>query len=261
MKSNQQDQPAEQPEPHKRSHHGPKAKVGRRPPRHAAHTPRNSWTAASKIYRRRRIAEALAFREQGHLFPQIAKQMKISISTAHDYVIEALTNLVPLESAKAVLALELKRLDALLAGQWAAAIAGDTGATYAALQIVDRRARLLGLYPQTGQLAQVLVQAQASEMGVPEISFEIPSGHGSSQRLSPADVSAPPPASGGPYPWQKALPAPREQYQTPFGVVEVEGDRPAGPRTEVDPGAPRPQGGGGESRRWPSAGKPHGWME
>ena len=37
---------------------GTKAKVGRKPPRHAAHTPRNSWTSPAKLARRKRINEA-----------------------------------------------------------------------------------------------------------------------------------------------------------------------------------------------------------
>ena len=91
---------------------GTKAKVGRKPPRHAAHTPRNSWTAPAKLARRKRITEALAYREQGHPFPAIAKQMKISLSTAHAYVVEGLNADPVRERAGRYLALELTRLDA-----------------------------------------------------------------------------------------------------------------------------------------------------
>lgn len=91
-----------------------KVKVGHKPPRHATHTTKNSWTSPSKIARRKRINEALSYRERGLSFPAIAKQMKISIGTAHDYVVEGMS-MIPLENAKVVLAIELKRLDNLLA--------------------------------------------------------------------------------------------------------------------------------------------------
>jgi hypothetical protein len=83
----------------RRSHHSPKSMVGNnRPPLRARKSVKNSHTSPSKIARWKRINEALAYREQGHSFPVIAKQMKISISTAHAYVVEGL-NLIPLENA------------------------------------------------------------------------------------------------------------------------------------------------------------------
>jgi hypothetical protein len=96
----------------------------------------------------------LAYREQGYPFPAIAKQMKISISTAHAYVVEGL-NLIPLENAKQVLALELKRLDGLLAAHYPNAIEGDVAATNVSLNIIHRRSQLLGLYPEYGKMAAV----------------------------------------------------------------------------------------------------------
>ena len=161
------------------------------------------------------MKEALGFRERGCSFEQIAREMRISISTAHGYIVEAMAA-IPLESAKVVLGIELKRLDALFAGHYEKACKGDVGATYAALQIVDRRARLLGLYPPTGSLAAVLVQAQSGDMGVPSIEFIVPGAPGG-QRVSPADMAAPP---APPFAWQKALPAPdpdRQMFQDVHG--------------------------------------------
>jgi hypothetical protein len=191
---------------------GTKAKVGRKPPRHAAHTPRNSWTSPAKLASRKRINEALAYREQGHSFPAIAKQMKISLSTAHDYVVEGM-NAIPLENARQVLAMELTRLDALLAAHYATALTGDASATALALRVIDQRARLLGLYPEYGKLAAVLVSALPMTEPI-QVEFVVPS-----TAREPADA---PPAP--PYPWQKSLPPPEPMMRDAFGVW-----RPLGP--------------------------------
>jgi hypothetical protein len=244
------DMPIEQP---RKSHHSPKSRIGRS---NRQHSTKGSYTSPRKIHRRKRMAEALGYRERGWTFEKIAQEMKCSMSVAHGYVVEGM-NLVPLESAKVVLGIELKRLDALFAGHFEKACKGDVGATYAALQIVDRRARLLGLYPQHGAMAQILVQAQSGEMQVPSIEFIVPGVPGG-ERVSPADMAAPP---APPFAWQRQLEPPRERYPTPFRTVEVEAEPPRqGPRTELDPGAPRPQGGGGESRLWGRSGKSTDWM-
>lgn len=62
--------------------------------------------------------------------------MKISLSTAHDYVVEGM-NAIPLENARQVLAMELTRLDALLAAHYATALTGDASATALALRVID----------------------------------------------------------------------------------------------------------------------------
>ena len=228
-------------------------------PRHAAHTPRNSWTSASKIYRRKRINECLDYRMRGFSFSRIAKEMRISVSTAHAYCVEGM-DLVPLENGRQLLALELARLDALLNAHYATALTGDAIATGLCLRAIDQRSRLTGLYPEYGRV-NVLVAAQHNGgMGTPTIEFIVPTGAPGGERVSPADMAAPP---APPFAWQRQIEPPKERYSTPFGTIELEADppRPAGPRTELDPGAPRPQGGGGKLRLWGPAGKPHGWME
>jgi hypothetical protein len=91
-------------------------------------------------------------------------------------------------------------------------------------------------------------------MPVPQITFVVP-GHGESE-CKPE----PPPR---PIPGQLALPPPVPHINTPFGRVPWDDDdspRPAGPRTELDPGAPRPRGGGGVSRLWGRSPKGTDWM-
>jgi hypothetical protein len=155
---------------------GTKAKVGRKPPKgHVKHSTKNSWTAPSKIARRKRINEALEFRTQGFSFPRIAKQMKISISTAFDYVVEGM-NLIPLENARQLLGMELERLDAYLVAFHEDAVAGDLHAAEMALKISNHRARLLGLFPESGRMAAVLVAAQNGGIAPPVIEFVVPTG-------------------------------------------------------------------------------------
>jgi hypothetical protein len=91
----------------------------------ASTMPINSHSAPRKIVRKQRIDEALQYRLAGASFPQIAKQMKIAVSTAFSYVAEGM-EAIPLENAKQVLAQELARLDRLFAAHIRAANAGDT---------------------------------------------------------------------------------------------------------------------------------------
>jgi hypothetical protein len=63
---------------------------------------------------------------------------------AHKHVQHALRDML-WEDADKVRTLELARLDAMLAGMWPGAIAGDGHAVDACLKLMDRRARYLGL--------------------------------------------------------------------------------------------------------------------
>jgi hypothetical protein len=193
----------------RRSHHSPKVRIGK-PPLRIRPTPKTSRTSPRTLARRKRINEALEYRQQGATFEQIARQMKVSQSVAHGYVVEGL-NLIPLENAKAVLALELQRLDGLLSAHYSNVVAGDTVATAMTLRILDQRARLLGLYPEYGKTAAVLVSALP--VGEPiQVEFVVPS--------RPEPPHWEPPA--GP----KLLPAPEPMKRDAFGIF-----RPLG-RTE-----------------------------
>jgi hypothetical protein len=125
------------------------------PPVRATASPKNSHTSPRRIAHKRRINEALGYREQGYTFAEIAAEMKVSISVAHNYVVAAM-NAIPLENAKAVLAMELKRLDSLMRAHYLHAAAGDLAATAMVLRVMDQRAKLLGLYPEHGK-TQVLI--------------------------------------------------------------------------------------------------------
>jgi hypothetical protein len=202
----------------RRSHKSPKVKIGRnnKPPQPVTSSTANSWTSPRRLARRRRIDEALGYREQGYGFLEIAREMKVSISTAHAYVVEGL-DLIPLENAKRVLAMELKRLDAVMAAHYGNAVAGDLAATSAVLRVMDQRAKLLGLYPKEGSALIALNggAVNGADGGAPlpvQITFVVPTGRREAQE------DAPPAPEHGPYPWQKALPAPAPLQKDAFGV-------------------------------------------
>jgi hypothetical protein len=89
----------------------------------------------ARIHRRKRIAEALQYREQGYSFAEIAAQMRISASVAHNMVVEGMS-LITAERAENVLKMELARLDSLEAAHFQNAVEyGDLAATYAVLRI------------------------------------------------------------------------------------------------------------------------------
>jgi hypothetical protein len=85
-------------------------------------------------------------RSRGYTFKRIAAELGYSGKQgAHDAVMRALDATLR-EPADELRWLDLKRLDLLWRGFYPRAIAGDHRATNACLQIMDRRARLLGLY-------------------------------------------------------------------------------------------------------------------
>ena len=70
--------------------------------------------------------------------------MGLALSNAHKAVQQAIAD-IPKELAEDVRLLELERLDRMLAGMWPKAIAGDPKAVAAAVKIMDRRAKYLGI--------------------------------------------------------------------------------------------------------------------
>ena len=106
-------------------------------------------TSARAIKRRQRESEVLQYRLIGHSFAAIGKQMNISADTAWRYATAAIARLVPVESAKQVLAGELLKLDAMQTGVYESALHGDTASIDAMLSIIRLRCRLHGLFPDS----------------------------------------------------------------------------------------------------------------
>lgn len=118
----------------------------RRPPRSAAFSVKNSTTSPFQIELQKKRATALQLRMQYFTYEQIAEHMGEAMTTVYDWVREAM-DAIPRDAAQSVLAMELRRLEELQGGVYGSAAEGDIPAIDANLRIMDRRARLLGLYP------------------------------------------------------------------------------------------------------------------
>ena len=91
-----------------------------------------------------RSIKALDLRLAGVSYRQIGEQLDISHTQAERDV-QAMLDEMAQEPAEAVRKAELARLDRLVMAHWPAALRGDHRATATVLQIMDRRARYLGL--------------------------------------------------------------------------------------------------------------------
>jgi hypothetical protein len=107
--------------------------------------PNTSYTSAQTIRRRKRQAECLDYRLQGHSYRVIGEAMHISPSLAHEYVCRALKEFVPPETAQQVLQQELESLSQMQAAIFANAAGGETASIEATLRIMAHRAKLLSL--------------------------------------------------------------------------------------------------------------------
>ena len=103
----------------------PKQKIGTGNKRAVLQKPATSYTSPNAIKLQQRRAAALDYRLQGHAYHRIAKALGCHPSTAHDYVVKALRDMVPRETAEAVLQLEMARLDAMQGAIFANAANGD----------------------------------------------------------------------------------------------------------------------------------------
>jgi hypothetical protein len=128
-----------------------KQKLGTGHRKGAALRPNTSQTSPRMIATRRRQAEALKLRERGLPYAEIGRMLKVNAATAFRHVLQAINDIVPAEVATHTLSLELQRLDALLEKYFPAALDGDQGAAKLVLKIEHQRARLCGLYPDTGK--------------------------------------------------------------------------------------------------------------
>lgn len=108
---------------------------------------RRKAARSSKVVALQRRAQALDLRRKGYSYAQIAAELGVGVATAHKAVQDGCGEIQALarEDADAIVALELDRLDAMLAGVWHKASTGSTPAIRAALQISQRRMKILGL--------------------------------------------------------------------------------------------------------------------
>jgi len=114
----------------------------------AIQRPNTSNTSPASIKLQKRRAQALELRERDHSYRAIAQELKCAPQTVLNYVVEAMRQTIPKESAHQVLILETRRFDAMLAKFYPRALRGDKAAAELVLRIEHQRARLCGLYPQ-----------------------------------------------------------------------------------------------------------------
>lgn len=118
---------------------------------------------------REREKQALSMRRAGATYQQIADALEYgNPSNAHRAVFRALDR-IPVEDAKELRTVECARLDALQAAHWRLAVGGNTKNARIILQVMERRARLLGLdAPTKVELTDDMdaqIRALAAELG------------------------------------------------------------------------------------------------
>lgn len=134
---------------------------------------RNKESASSqrKIAGRENSLKALELRKAGKTFTAIGLELGISAMGAHKAVKRAMDELKELALVEAgeLLALELERLDAIVAANWPAMEKGDTKAAEIVIKTISERAKLLGLYAPARSQVQVDDKTQdVKEIETPE---------------------------------------------------------------------------------------------
>lgn len=94
-----------------------------------------------------RKLRALDLRKAGYTYRQIGEECGVAHTTAYKDVANAMKDLAAVELDKAddIRRMELERLDGLWRGLWQGATEGDPACIRAALGVMERRAKLLGL--------------------------------------------------------------------------------------------------------------------
>lgn len=111
-------------------------------PRRKARYAKDDARAVDALERQRKVLE-LRIKGFGHR--EIAKELGIAVGTSHKDTELGLKALQPLEEAEVLLGIELARLDRYQKALDDGAESGDARSVLAALKIMDRRAKYLGL--------------------------------------------------------------------------------------------------------------------
>ena len=100
--------------------------------------------ATKRVKVAERQKQCLELRRQGMSQAEIATHLGMTRQNVSVTISKALRNHCR-EASEELIELEVARLDVLLQGIWARASSGNTPDVYAALKIMERRSRLLGL--------------------------------------------------------------------------------------------------------------------
>ncbi len=144
----------------------------------------HSQMSPPKVQSAIRRKEAVDLRIEGKTYREIAQELGVTPTRARQLVAEALAAIEKdtAESAEELRRLELDRLDQLQSGLWEEAAAGNLKAVGAALKIMERRARLLGLdaptrtenthgYANLDQMTDAELLEEARRHGIPVDGF------------------------------------------------------------------------------------------
>jgi hypothetical protein len=184
----------------------------KRPPHGGKFSIKNAHTSERQIIRKRRIAAALDLRLQGHSLDEIARHLKTSRTSVHNWISGALEQMI-VEPARHLLKMELRRLDEMMTGVYPDAVQGHLPSVYAYLSILDRRAKLLGLFSEPGGQTALAVsvggdQQQRSPL---EIVFVTPTKKPNPFDGEPPDVTPAPYEGAKPDHSKPALPKPSQE--------------------------------------------------
>lgn len=107
--------------------------------------PRESKTSERMLAAIERSRQALELRKAGVTYPEIAHQLGYSRASGALAAVDSAIRRMLEEPAAAVLKLELARLDKMLFALWPEVLRGSPQHVAAALRVMDRRAKYLGL--------------------------------------------------------------------------------------------------------------------
>jgi hypothetical protein len=144
----------------------------------------HSQMSPPKVQAAVRRKEAVDLRIEGKTYREIGQELGVTPTRARQLVAEALAGLQKdtAESAEELRRLELDRLDQLQSGLWEEAAGGNLKAVGAALKIMERRARLVGLdapsrtenthgYSYLDQMTDAELEEEARRHGIPVRGF------------------------------------------------------------------------------------------
>jgi hypothetical protein len=113
---------------------------------HVKRTTKTAATSPKRVALAERRAFVLDLRKRGYTFHAIARHIGgVSVATCYRDIVESIAAITR-EPAMELIGLELLRLDEMQRAIYGDAIAGKPAAINACLAIMDRRAKLLGLY-------------------------------------------------------------------------------------------------------------------
>ena len=109
------------------------------------------------------IAKALDMRRRQMIYDDIAKELGVSCSYAHELVQDGLRMLVPIEAAEDLRKIEAERLDKIRGSLYPAALDGDHAAVDRWLKVSESLRKLLGIDMPAKVEVEMVTHAQLAD--------------------------------------------------------------------------------------------------